>query len=159
MTAPRTPPAASSCRRLLQASGLRCTPAREAVLAHLSRRGRPLAHGEIARARGLAALDRVTLYRTLGALQDAGLVHRVQGAVADLGPGAQFLALRPGKDGHPGDRGNAGDGLAAKTQGAYVEKVFCIFQLAGGMSFNGQGEFLAEMGRREPNSFQKRGKR
>ncbi len=78
MTAPRTPSAASSCRRLLQASGLRCTPARDAVLAYLSRQGRPLAHSEIARARGLAALDRVTLYRTLTALQDAGLVHRVQ---------------------------------------------------------------------------------
>ncbi len=78
MPVARPRPAASPRRELLRASGLRCTPAREAVLAHLSRRGRPLAHGEIARARGLAALDRVTLYRTLGALQDAGLVHRVQ---------------------------------------------------------------------------------
>jgi Fur family transcriptional regulator, ferric uptake regulator len=74
---PRTA-VASPHRGLLKASGLRCTPAREAVLACLARRGRPLAHAEIAGARGLAALDRVTLYRTLGALQEAGLVHRVQ---------------------------------------------------------------------------------
>lgn len=72
------PATASPRRELLKASGLRCTPARDAVLAFLSRQGRPLAHSEIARARGLAALDRVTLYRTLTALQDAGLVHRVQ---------------------------------------------------------------------------------
>ena len=72
------PAAASPRRELLRASGLRCTPARDAVLAYLSRLGRPLAHSEIAKARGLAVLDRVTLYRTLTALQDAGLVHRVQ---------------------------------------------------------------------------------
>jgi Fe2+ or Zn2+ uptake regulation protein len=63
---------------LLKGSGLRCTPARDAVLRFLSQKGHPLAHSEIAKARGLAALDRVTLYRTLTALQDAGLVHRVQ---------------------------------------------------------------------------------
>jgi Fur family ferric uptake transcriptional regulator len=65
-------------RELLRGSGLRCTPARDAVLRFLSQKGRPLAHSEIAKARGLATLDRVTLYRTLTALQDAGLVHRVQ---------------------------------------------------------------------------------
>jgi Fur family transcriptional regulator, ferric uptake regulator len=75
---PSRPRAASPRRGLLKASGLRFTPARDAVLAYLSRQGRPLAHSEIARARGLATLDRVTLYRTLTALQDAGLVHRVQ---------------------------------------------------------------------------------
>ena len=72
------PRAAPSRRELLRSSGLRHTPARDAVLAYLARQGRPLAHREIARARVLAALDRVTLYRTLTALQDAGLVHRVQ---------------------------------------------------------------------------------
>jgi len=65
-------------RELLRSSGLRCTPARDAVLAFLARQGRPLAHREIARARCLAAIDRVTLYRTLTALAEAGLVHRVQ---------------------------------------------------------------------------------
>ena len=75
---PARPGAPARLRQLMQESGLRRTPARDAVLALLSRRGRPLAHGEIARARGLGTLDRVTLYRTLAALQDAGLVHRVQ---------------------------------------------------------------------------------
>lgn len=65
-------------RELLNDSGLRCTQAREAVLQHLSAQARPLAHSEIARGRGTAGLDRVTLYRTLATLQDVGLVHRVQ---------------------------------------------------------------------------------
>jgi Fur family ferric uptake transcriptional regulator/Fur family zinc uptake transcriptional regulator len=72
---PQPPPRA---RALLKGAGLRCTPVRNAVLRALSRRGRPLAHTELARARGLEALDRVTLYRTLTALQETGLVHRVQ---------------------------------------------------------------------------------
>ena len=72
---PRHP---SQVRELLKDSGLRCTPARDAVLRYLARHGHPLAHSEIAKARGLATLDRVTLYRTLTVLQDAGLVHRVQ---------------------------------------------------------------------------------
>ena len=65
-------------RELLKSAGLRCTPARELVLGFLSRMGRPLAHSEIAKAKGPAELDRVTLYRTLAVLEDAGLVHRVQ---------------------------------------------------------------------------------
>ncbi len=76
---PASPAAAAPSRRdLLRSAGLRCTPAREAVLAHLARQARPLAHRELARARALAALDRVTLYRTRAALQEAGLVHRVR---------------------------------------------------------------------------------
>lgn len=78
---PRTrvgPPFPSRVREALKGSGLRFTPVRADVLGHLSARGRPLSHGEIARARGTAGLDRVTLYRTLAALEGAGLVHRVQ---------------------------------------------------------------------------------
>ena len=85
----------SKVRELLKGSGLRCTPARDAVLRLLSQKGHPLAHSEIAKARGLAALDRVTLYRTLTALQDAGLVHRVQ----DQDGSWRFCAhLRRGED-------------------------------------------------------------
>ncbi len=76
----RRPRTASPGRELLRGAGLRCTPARDAVLGVLARRGRPLAHREILDARGLAGLDRVTLYRTLAALLAAGLVHRVQDA-------------------------------------------------------------------------------
>ena len=52
-------------REILTDSGLRATPVREAVLRFLSRAGRPLAHAEIAGARGMDELDRVTLYRML----------------------------------------------------------------------------------------------
>jgi Fur family ferric uptake transcriptional regulator/Fur family zinc uptake transcriptional regulator len=64
------------------------------VLRLLSQKDHPLAHSEIAKARGLTTLDRVTLYRTLTALQDAGLVHRVQ----DLDGAWRFCAhARQGK--------------------------------------------------------------
>lgn len=65
-------------RELLCGTGLRCTRARALVLEHLSARGRPQAHSEIAKGRRTAGLDRVTLYRTLSTLEEAGLVHRVQ---------------------------------------------------------------------------------
>jgi Fur family ferric uptake transcriptional regulator len=64
---------------LLQVAGLRRTKAREAVLSLLCQAERPLAHHEIAGRPEAEGLDRVTLYRTLGSLQRAGLVHRVQG--------------------------------------------------------------------------------
>jgi len=64
---------------LLHGAGLRRTKAREAVLSLLRQAERPLAHHEIAARPETARLDRVTLYRTLGALQRARLVHRVQG--------------------------------------------------------------------------------
>jgi Fur family transcriptional regulator, ferric uptake regulator len=67
----------SRIRERLGGSGRRRTAARTTVLEHLAARGRPLAHGEIAA--GTAGLDRVTLYRTLAALEAAGLVHRVRG--------------------------------------------------------------------------------
>jgi Fur family ferric uptake transcriptional regulator len=86
-------------RRLLKESGLRSTPAREAVMRFLSRAGRPLAHGEIAGAPGMDALDRVTLYRTLTALQEAGLAHRVQ----DKNGAWRFCAHAARGDGCPGN--------------------------------------------------------
>ena len=64
---------------LLQVAGLRRTKAREAVLSLLCKAERPMAHHEIAVSPEADRLDRVTLYRTLTALQGAGLVHRVQG--------------------------------------------------------------------------------
>ena len=65
----------------------------------LSRTGRPLAHSEIAKAKGPAELDRVTLYRTLAVLEDAGLVHRVQ----DSDGSWRFCAHVPVKKGCPGN--------------------------------------------------------
>jgi Fur family transcriptional regulator, ferric uptake regulator len=99
MSAPRVRPSLTSMvRELLRSSGLRCTPAREAVLRLLSREARPLAHSEIAGFPGPAALNRVTLYRTLSTLQDAGLAHRVQ----DLDGAWRFCAHARRERGCPG---------------------------------------------------------
>ena len=65
--------------QLLRDAGLRRTRTREAVLETLNRVDRPLSHQEIAGNSGLRSLDRVTLYRTLTTLQQAGLLHRIQG--------------------------------------------------------------------------------
>lgn len=64
---------------LLRMAGLRRTPARLAVLAAVQEIGAPTTHAQLAADPRLAGMDPVTLYRTLAALQDAGLVHRVPG--------------------------------------------------------------------------------
>lgn len=63
----------------LKDAGLRRTPARIALLGLLLRSERPLAHHEIVAEPAASELDRVTIYRTLSALQEAGLVHGIQG--------------------------------------------------------------------------------
>lgn len=69
-----TPP-----RDALRAAGLRCTPARMRVLEVVRSLGRPATHGEFAGHPDLAGMDAITLYRTLGSLEEARLVHRVHG--------------------------------------------------------------------------------
>ena len=59
--------------------GVRATPFREQVLSLLLQRGHPMTHAEILQTLPNAA-DRVTLYRTLETLRDAGILHQVQGA-------------------------------------------------------------------------------
>jgi Fur family ferric uptake transcriptional regulator/Fur family zinc uptake transcriptional regulator len=63
----------------LRAAGLRRTPARIAVLTRIEALARPVSHAELAAHADLASLDDITLYRTLAALQEAGLVHRIHG--------------------------------------------------------------------------------
>ena len=63
----------------LRDAGLRRTQARQVVLDLLAKVPRPLSHQEIARRKAVRELDRVTLYRTLTTLQEAGLIHRIQG--------------------------------------------------------------------------------
>jgi Fur family ferric uptake transcriptional regulator/Fur family zinc uptake transcriptional regulator len=47
----------------------------------LTNAGRPLSHRDILKqGKGTGSPDRVTVYRTLEALQEAGLLHRIQGA-------------------------------------------------------------------------------
>ena len=84
---------------LLRQSGLRCTLQRASVLRVLVRAGRPMSHGQLTEKLGAGEIDRVTLYRTLTALQDAGLVHRVQGKDAVW----HFCAHSPDATGCPGN--------------------------------------------------------
>lgn len=63
----------------LRAAGLRRTPARLAVLHQIEHLGHPTSHADLLTLPELAELDDITLYRTLGALVQAGLVHRVLG--------------------------------------------------------------------------------
>jgi Fur family ferric uptake transcriptional regulator/Fur family zinc uptake transcriptional regulator len=66
--------------QLLKTNGLRRTSAREAILQLLTNARRPLSHQDILKRRkGTGSLDRVTVYRTLETLQEAGLLHRIQG--------------------------------------------------------------------------------
>jgi Fur family ferric uptake transcriptional regulator len=64
---------------LLRRASVRPTPVRLQVLGSLLRTGYPVSQPELARSRELKAYDRVTLYRTLNLLREAGLVHAVQG--------------------------------------------------------------------------------
>lgn len=73
-----------SLASILQTAGLRRTKARETVLKLLSTSGRPMTHQEITNHPEANELDRVTLYRILTALQQANLVHRVQGTDGSL---------------------------------------------------------------------------
>jgi Fur family peroxide stress response transcriptional regulator len=62
----------------LRKNGLRCTPARRAVLAVLVEASAPLAVAQISEriAAGGTTADLVTVYRTIEALEQAGLVAR-----------------------------------------------------------------------------------
>ncbi len=90
---------AESIRELLKVSGVRGTPGRISVLRVLVNTGRPMSHSQISEKLGGDPMDRVTLYRTLAALQGAGLVHRVQGKDAIW----HFCAHAPGTVGCPGN--------------------------------------------------------
>ncbi len=91
-----TAPVASD---LLRAAGLRRTKARAAVLGLLRASRRPRSHQGILATPDAEGLDRVTLYRTLAALERGGLVHRVQGT-----DGAwRFCFHAPERPGCPGD--------------------------------------------------------
>ena len=74
-----------SIPELLRAHALRSTPARRAVLALLRGRERAVSAPEL---EGAVDSDRVTVYRTLSAFEEAGLVHRVHD-----GSGAEKYAL------------------------------------------------------------------
>ena len=78
--APRTPPPAGidAIRSRIKAAGLRCTAARLAVLEHMHAASGPLSHAEVSEALGHRNFDRVTIYRNLTELAEAGILSRVE---------------------------------------------------------------------------------
>ena len=77
---PPTQTNVAALRSRLRGSGLRSTPARLAVLGFLESTSRPVSHADLVEALADKGIDRVTLYRNLTDLTQAGLVRR-----ADLG--------------------------------------------------------------------------
>ena len=67
---------ASTLAAQIRSVGARATPARISVLQILRNAPAALTHHDIERALGVAVLDRVTLYRVLDWLVDAGLAHK-----------------------------------------------------------------------------------
>lgn len=65
-----------NCRRMLKQASLYCTEARVAILRVLSQAAQPLRQDQIAYRLTGRTRNRVTIYRTLKSLADAGLVHR-----------------------------------------------------------------------------------
>ena len=93
-------PTAADLQRILRDAGLRATGARIAVLRFLLQSAVPSSHAELIDALGGAGYDRVTLYRNLTDLAEAGLVTRT-----DLGDHVwRFELKRTGSAGHAGER-------------------------------------------------------
>ncbi len=63
-------------RKMLKTNGLYCTKARIAILKVLLETPRPVRQDEIADSSTDRTLNKVTIYRTLESLVEAGLVHR-----------------------------------------------------------------------------------
>jgi Fur family ferric uptake transcriptional regulator len=74
----------------LRSVGLRSTAPRVAVLRQLQRATRPVSHAELVERLDGEGLDRVTLYRNLNDLAEAGLLART-----DLGDHTWRFELRP----------------------------------------------------------------
>lgn len=77
MDAPSQTSETDPLRERIRASGLRATAARIAVLRVLTQMGTPLSHADVAERLADDGFDRVTVYRNLVELADAGLASRV----------------------------------------------------------------------------------
>jgi Fur family ferric uptake transcriptional regulator len=76
---PSAKPSHAAIQSAIRAAGGRVTPARVRVIDFLKKARQPVSHGEIEEALSLEplpAIDRVTLYRVLDWLADAGLAHK-----------------------------------------------------------------------------------
>ena len=86
-------------RAIVRDAGLRCTPARLAVLQHLQEARGPRTHAEVAAALADRGFDRATIYRNLTELTEAGLVSRME-----LGDHAWRFEIRRPVPPHGGPR-------------------------------------------------------
>lgn len=64
-------------KALIRKFGLRCTPARVAVLEILSKMGKPMSHAEVGDALESKNFDRATIFRNLTDLAEVGLLSRI----------------------------------------------------------------------------------
>jgi Fur family ferric uptake transcriptional regulator len=82
---------------MIRGAGLRVTQPRLAVLHVMSQQTSPLSHADLIEALDGQGFDRVTLYRNLNDLADAGIVARTE-----LGDHVWRFELRSGADAHSG---------------------------------------------------------
>jgi Fur family transcriptional regulator, ferric uptake regulator len=73
-----TGPSLDEVRHLIRDRGLRCTPARLAILRHLFGADGPMTHAQVADDLAPQGFDRATIYRNLVELADVGLLHRLE---------------------------------------------------------------------------------
>jgi len=66
----------NKARQMLKGAKLYCTQARIAILRALLETARPLRHDQISPGLEEQTFNKVTVYRTLESLVEAGLVHR-----------------------------------------------------------------------------------
>jgi len=94
------PTAATLAEAQLRAASVRITDARIKVLAALLQARRAVSHQELQDA--FAGMDRVTLYRALDCLTDAGLAHKIAGddRVFRYSAGAEHDGARQHQHGH-----------------------------------------------------------
>jgi Fur family ferric uptake transcriptional regulator len=83
-------------RGQLRAAGLRVTHSRVVVLNHLQQAAAPLSHADLIAQLESEGLDRVTIYRNLNDLTEAGLARRT-----DLGDHVWRFELTRDDRGHP----------------------------------------------------------
>lgn len=97
---PPTRTAAALAEAQLRTAAVRVTPARVKVLAALLNAQRALAHQDVQDA--LADMDRVTLYRALDCLTDAGLAHKIAGddRIFRYSAGAEHDGIQHHQHGH-----------------------------------------------------------
>ncbi len=69
--------ATQKAQELLKSAGLRVTAPRMAILATLLEAGKPVTQDQIAANLGQVSPNKVTIYRTLESLVNAGIVHKV----------------------------------------------------------------------------------